>query len=139
MLKVWEVTFITEDNYYETVQLDAEDEKELNELIDSLKEELELKEVVEINEVGEVRYMVYLIGYKDNKVTDYERFAGDFHSKEKAIDKFEEIVREAEDNSDKFFDGTEDVDSWLLQVEEVECTDDCDGCVDFIKEYMITK
>lgn len=88
----------------------------------------------------EIRYFVCGIGYDaDDCVTDYDREFGDFDTLEEAREKFDEAVREAEDNLDEFFCDDELVAYWKIQLEKCDCTEECDECVDVLLETDIYK
>ena len=61
----------------------------------------------EEEEETEIRYFVCGLGYDTNgRITDYERSFGDFDDKDEAQDKFDEVVSEAEEFIDEFFENT---------------------------------
>ena len=86
-----------------------------------------------------IRYYVSGIGYDNNNcVTDYDREFGDFDTVEEAREKFDEAVREAEDNLDEFFLNSEpEVAYWHIQLEKCEETDEYIECIDVLDEVDI--
>ena len=95
----------------------------------------------EEEEETEIRYFVCGLGYDTNgRITDYERSFGDFDDKDEAQDKFDEVVSEAEEFIDEFFENTPyEVACWKIQLEKCECTDAYDECVDVLDEYDIKR
>lgn len=89
----------------------------------------------------EIRYFICGLGYDANdRITDHERSFGDFDDKDKAQDRFDEVVSEAEEFIDEFFENTPDeVACWKIQLEKCECTEEYDECIDVIEEVDIIK
>lgn len=89
----------------------------------------------------EIHYFICGLGYDaNNRITDHERSFGDFDDKDEAQDKFDEVVRKAEEFIDKFFRNTpEEVACWKIQLEKCECTEDYEECVDVLDEYNIER
>lgn len=87
-----------------------------------------------------IRYFVCGLGYDANDcITDYERSFGDFDTVEEAKEKFEEVIQKAENNLAEFFNDAPEVSCWHIQLEECECTDEYDECIDIIDEVNIYK
>ena len=82
-----------------------------------------------------IRYYVCGLGYdKNNCVTDYEQYFGDFDTYEEAYELFVKLqCRSAE----SFFTAVPEVYQWLIQLEECEETDDEISCVDVKNEWWI--
>lgn len=95
----------------------------------------------EEEEETEIRYFICGLGYDANgRITDYERSFGDFDDKDEAQDKFDEVVSEAEEFIDEFFENAPyEVACWKIQLEKCECTDGYDECVDVLDEYDIKR
>lgn len=84
----------------------------------------------------EIRYFVYALGYDTNNcITDYEKCFGDFKTLEEARNKFDEVICKSKEFI--FNDINHEVAYWHVQIEECECTDEYDECVDVIEETDI--
>lgn len=86
-------------------------------------------------------YFVSGIGYdKDDCVTDYDREFGAFDDCEEATEKFDEVVREAEEFLDEFFlEDEPEVAYWKVQLEKCKITEEAITCIAVLAEEDIYK
>ena len=81
------------------------------------------------------RYYIYGLGYdENNRITDYEKYIGDFDTYEEA---YEEFVKLQCRDTGWFFKYTQNLYQLLLQLEECEETDDEINCIDVKNEWWI--
>lgn len=93
---------------------------------------LDLKEV---EDEMEIRYYVCGIGYDANgRITDYERYFGDFDTYEDAYEEFERLKKQL---PCYFFEDAHDVIELCIQIEECEEGEDETTCVDVKNEWWI--
>lgn len=85
------------------------------------------------------KYFVAGIAYDFNDcVTDYDMYFGEYETLEEAKSQFSDTISNLEANhSDMFAGRYESINYWMIQIEECECSDDVDECVDVIDDYYL--
>lgn len=138
MKKVYNVRFLKSNGVPDETQLNAENTEELIELVDSLREEMDITEIILMEQVGQVRYYVCAIGYEANSnITDYEENFGDFDSYEDAYRCF--VKTQCLSETELFAKVPRKIKSLLLQLEECEETPELIQCIDVINECTINR
>lgn len=139
MQKVYNISYINSKNgRNDESQLNADDEKDLYSLIETMRKELEIGSIISIEAVGVVRYYICAIGYdKDDKITDYEIDFGDFDT---YGDAYREFIKLQCADTNTFFQGkTSDIMYVKLQLEECEEVENAICCIDVTNETDIYK